>query len=300
MSADRITAWQHRLYFALLGLTDIDLRDAGVQFDYTRDSLGDLELVVLDRFGSTGDLTLPGRRDLVDGLVAYVGEALMRAAGGRWTWDDDANAPLVSADPDLGLEPVAPLALLGDAVSARTGDRLVWVFDLWAQAASDRQASTPGWHPDKERTMADPPESLEDELHGWLDLQAGSFDAWVASFGGDITWDFTPGTLPVVQEVLRATVSTTADLNEPEHLRLRDGAAWYVGETFRRNLGGAWVKTRAVGKRNFPRVEGLGPHGTSRVTPVIALEGALEEDGYLSERFRKAGESLRTIPRTKP
>ncbi|MFC4627780.1 hypothetical protein ACFO6V_06000 [Promicromonospora alba] len=293
MSADRTTAWQNRLYFVLLGLTDADLRDAGVRFDYTRDSLGDLERVVLDRFAATGELTRPGRRDLVDGLVAYVGETLMRAAGGRWTWDDGAGTPLVSADPELGLEPVAPRALLDDAVGARTGDRLARVLDHWAQAVADRQARTPGWRPDKERTMADPPESLEEELRDWLDLQAGSFDAWVASFGGDTAWDFTPGTLPAVQAVLRATVSTTTDLNEPEHLRLRDGAAWYVGETFRRNLGGAWVKTRGAGKRNFPRVEGLGPHGTSRVTPVIALEGALEEDGYLSERFRKAGESLR-------
>ncbi|MFD6141372.1 hypothetical protein [Promicromonospora sp. NPDC060271] len=293
MSADRTTAWQHRLYFVLLGLTDVDLRDAGVRFDYTRGSLGDLEGAVLDRFASTGDLARPGRRDLVDGLVAYVGETLMRAAGGRWTWADDADTPLVSADPELGLAPVAPRSLLEDAVGARTGDRLVRALDRWARAVADHQARTPGWRPDKERTMADPPESREDELRDWLDLQAGSFDEWVASFGGDTTWDFTPGTLPAVQAVLRAAVSSAAGLHGPEHLRLRDGAAWYVGETFRRNLGGAWVKTGAAGTQNFPRVEGLGPHGTSRVTPVIALEGALEEDGYLSERFRKAGTSLR-------
>lgn len=318
MVSDPLASWRDGLYFLLLGLSDVDLKGSDVRLDYSRESLGPLERVVLDRFASPGELMRPARRETVEGLVAYIGETLMRTAGGRWSWGrvgsgvsggaasgvsgDSAisrheDGPVATADPVLGLEPVSPLSLLADVVDTRTGDRLARVFDRWADAVARHRSTHPGWQPDKQRTMADPPPSLDEELRSWLDAQREQFPAWVSDYAPgtdpETDWSFAPETLAALEAVALRTVRSAPGLGEPQFLGFRDGAAWYLGETFRRNLGGRWVQTRKPGRRNFPRVMGLGPRQTARITPVLVLEAALEGEEHLVDRFAGAAGPLR-------
>lgn len=297
MTRDPLRSWYDRIYFLLLGLQDIDLKGSGVRLDYSRRSLVELEHELLKRFAAPQDLVRPAGGEFVAGLTAYIGESLMRAAGGQWVWGrtgsapGGADGPVASADPVLELTPVAPIDLLIDAVTGRSGDRLTETYDRWAHAVEVHRHGNPSWQPEKQRTMADPPAEETEALRIWLEEQEAGFPAWVADFGAGSVWDFDPASLPTVEEVLRTFVPVRAELAEPEHRRLRDGAAWYVGETFRRRLGGRWIKLRQAGNRNFPLIKGLGVRQSFQLTPVLALEGALETPGYLSARFTKVAET---------
>lgn len=298
--SDPLAEWHKSIFFVLLGLSDIDLKDSGVRLDYSRESLVALERVVLDRFAVTEAGQRFILRESLHGFEAYVGETLMRVAGGQWAWRDRGSppqhagdGPVACADPVLGLAPVAPLDLLLAALATRSGDRLVGVYDRWAGAVEEFRARDSSWRPVKQRTMADPPERETAALREWLAEQEAGFPRWVAEYGAGEVWDFEPASLPAVEEALRRSVASSEELNAPEHRRLRDGAAWYVGETFRRGLGGDWVKPRAAGNRNFPRIEGMGPRQASRITPVLGLEAVLDSSGYLTERYARASRSVR-------
>lgn len=298
MTPDPLRSWHDRIFFLLLGLRDIDLKGSGVRLDYSRRSLVELEREVLERFAGPKDLRRPGPGKFVDGLTAYIGETLMRAAGGKWVWGQTRSAlggaygPVASADPVLALDPVAPVELLVDVVTARSGDRLTGTYDRWARAVESHRGSDRLWQPQKQRTMADDSPEDTEALRSWLEVQETGFPGWVADFGAGGVWDFGPASLPALEEVLRRSVDGPAELSEPGHRRLRDGAAWYLGETFRRRLGGRWIKLKyPADDWNFPTMRGLGPRQTHRLTPVLALESALENPGRLSERFAAVSET---------
>ncbi|GAB2658210.1 hypothetical protein [Nocardia goodfellowii] len=293
MTPDPLRAWHDRIYFLLLGLGDIDLKDSGIRLDHSRRSLAELEPVLLERFATPGHLSGPMVSQFVAGMIAYIGESLMRVAGGQWVWGPTRSAsdgPVASADPVLELTPVAPIDLLSDVVTDRSGNRLTETYDRWAHAVEVHRHSNPSWQPEKQRTMADPPAEDTDAVRVWLTEQEAEFPAWVTEYGAGFVWDFDPASLAAVEDVLRRNMTVLEELAEPQHRRLRDGAAWYVGETFRRRLGGRWLKLGRAGKRNFPMLKGLGSRQTFQLTPVLALETALQTPGSLSKRFATVAE----------
>lgn len=289
-----LTDWHNRLFLLLAFLNDRELAGAGVTLDYSRSSLVALERVVLDQFAHPAQVAWATRRTFVEGLTAYLGETLMRRAGGAWAWREEPAAggprggvPQVSADPALRLDLVSPLDLLREAVSVRDGERFTLTYDRWAHAVDDRMRVVPGWRPLKQPTAADPPGDPESApLTAWLTRRAAAHLDWAAAYAPERSWAFTPDSLSALEALVRRITPTAEELNDPANREFREGAAWYLGETARRAFAGQWnLNLRRSGERNFPYVEKLGSRG-ARLTPVIVLEAALKEPGHLAHRWQ--------------
>ncbi len=125
-----------------------DLHDAkalvGFPFDYTPASLDPLARFVLQQIAP--DHVDPGD-PLIDGLVAYVGETLMRIGGGRWVWS--GGRAVVRFDDGLGVPSVAPLSVLVTAAEQHSGKQLIKVYAEVAAAVAARQTVDPSWEPAK-------------------------------------------------------------------------------------------------------------------------------------------------------
>jgi hypothetical protein len=117
---------------------------AGFPFDYTPASLDPLARFVLQQIEpddvDAGD-------PVIDGLVAYVGETLMRIGGGRWVWS--AGRAVVRFDDGLGVPSVAPLSVLVTTAEQHSGRQLIKVYAEVAAAVAARQTVDPMWEPEK-------------------------------------------------------------------------------------------------------------------------------------------------------
>lgn len=189
-------------------------------FDYSAASLDLLEPLIAARWPPDGDLV---EDDFLRGALCYVGESLMRVAGGGWRW---SYGPVVSFDPALGLP---DLPLTGSASFSRVHAELVAGV-----------TARPGWEPTKLWTPADPSGDppASPQLESWLQRQEAAFASWT---GGP--WDFSPRSIEALEQVLLSTVpageGTDPDAGHPAV----DAAAWYFGETLIRNGGGRWTFT---------------------------------------------------------
>jgi hypothetical protein len=216
----------------------------------------------------------------------------MRLAGGSWDWLADADpegfpdgVPLVRPDAALDLDPVSPVQLVTDAVRSGDGEQFTALHRAWERAVERTEQARPSWHPRKEPTALDSPHPASDHLAGWLARRRAGFPAWVASYAPDGTWDFSPGSLPALEELVRRRAATRAELHDPANRDFRDGAAWYLGEVMHRGMGGRWnYDDRLSGEQNFEYVEELGPWGSAS-TPVVSLERALRQPGYLRAHY---------------
>ena len=261
--------------------------DDGVDLDYSGASLPGLEKFVLGYYDTPDDV----RFDEVDvgdaepvsvqGIAAYLGDTLLRLAGrGSWDWVVDvdverfpAGLPLVRPDAALGLDPVSPVHLMMDAVRAGDGQRFTALYGQWERAVQRVKQAQPLW-------------PATDHLVGWLAERSDAFPGWVAAYAPDGAWDFTPDSLPALEELVRRVTPTEDELHDPANRDFRDGAAWYQGEVMCRGMGGRWNYDDRLSDsdQNFEYVEELGPWGSSSI-PVISLERALDEPGFLRALF---------------
>jgi len=224
-------------------------------FDFSPASLTRLEPLLVDRWppDDPGDLV---QDDFLRGALTYLGESLMRVAGGRWRW---SGGPVVSFDPVLGLDDQPLADLVGRAVD-RTDDG---VFAEVHRELTAAVAARPGWEPTKLVTPADPsgdpPPSAQ--LETWLRRQEAAFTRWAAEHPEGEPWDFSPRSIDALERVLLSTVPagevTDPDAGHP----VVDAAAWYFGETVIRNCEGRWTLTPGE-----PGAESL-----TRGRPVVRL-----------------------------
>ncbi|MEV0650785.1 hypothetical protein AB0I28_36575 [Phytomonospora sp. NPDC050363] len=282
--------WHEQLFFVLMVLEDMELRDTGFPFDYSRESLAELEKHLVGALGDAGQLSLTRHRALVEGTVAYLGEALMRVAGGAWAWSETpvegfpGGAPIVTADPALGLEPVTPVLLLRRAFEVRDAARFTEAHDRLLGAVEEKKRADPSWRPAKEPTDADQPDPDSAPLARWLADRAAAFGDWTAAYSPDGNWDFSPDSLTRLQELVRRETPTKEELKDPANRVFRDGAAWYLGEVLRRNVGGRWNLNPDLGGDDQPYLEALGP-ARHKSLPVVALRISLRRDGYLRQHL---------------
>jgi hypothetical protein len=279
-----LAVWLDTIYFKILRHIDVELPD--LHLDYSVESLRGLESSVLDRFGEPGDVSFFEERLFLEGVVAYLGESLMRLAGGSWGWTAGDNPegfpggmPLVRPDPVVGLDPVSPVHLVQEAVGSGDGERFTALYRDWEGAVDRAKRASPSRRPHKEPTTLDSPEP-PDQLAGWLARHDQAFPDWVAAYAPDGAWDFSPGSLPALQELVRRLAPTRAELHDPANRDFVEGAAWYLGEVMGRGMGGRWNSN----DRDFPYVEKLGPWDSTSI-PMIALENALDRPGYLSAHY---------------
>src|ERR1041384_1600903 len=79
---------------------------ADFRADYSADSLDVIEALLAQQVTPTATGDRPADTGLVESASAYLGEALLRVAGGQWDWDTDASSathdlPLVRFDDAL-------------------------------------------------------------------------------------------------------------------------------------------------------------------------------------------------------
>lgn len=288
---DPLGEWRRQIFFRLMYLEDVALADRDVDLDFTVESLRVVERAALERFDA--DAAESGLPDwsLVEAVATYLGETLMRLAGGAWGWQSDGapdgpdgGQPVVGADPTLGLPSVLPLQAVMAAVEVGDGERFATLYRMWEQAVARVAGARPGWTPSKEPTMADSPPTDAARLDGWLAEREAGFGAWAARYGPDVAWDFSLESLTGLEEILRREFSSEEALHDPANRDFREAAAWYLGEVWRRSMGGHWVYDDVEGEHNYPYLDGLGPW-ESDSTPVHALEAALDQPGVLREVY---------------
>ncbi|MDA2808556.1 hypothetical protein [Nocardiopsis suaedae] len=102
--------------------------------EYTRESLGELEKMLLLKFPDrTSMFSTVGSRLLGDRAGRYIGETIIRGYGGRWDLDQRPDSlysgmPVVFPDPDP-VNAYCPASMVITAVSRRTGVELTRFFD---------------------------------------------------------------------------------------------------------------------------------------------------------------------------
>lgn len=280
-------AWLKESTFRIMALEEFGLHeDDGVDLDYSGASLRGLEEFFLGYYDTPDDIRFDGldvgdaEPVSVEGIAAYLGDTLLRLAGrGSWVWVVDADlegfpagVPLVQPDPTLGLDAVSPVQLMMDAVRTRDGERFTALYGEWERAVQRVKQTQPLW-------------PAGEDLVGWLAHRSDAFPGWVATYAPVGAWDFSPDTLPALEDLVRRVTPTEAELGDPANRDFRDGAAWYQGEVMRRGMGGRWNDDYRwpPGDHVFA-VEELGPSGSSS-TPVIALARALDEPGFLRAHY---------------
>ncbi|WP_187369913.1 DUF6333 family protein [Streptomyces boluensis] len=216
------------------------------EHDYSIASLKFLEEETLPLFATDDGTDVPGL--YMEALAGYVGEVLLNEGGGRWIWDEEAGAvgmPAVQPDPVLGLEPIVPILLVGQAAYEQTQTIFATVALRLRKAVTERKAAEPGWKPERVPTpwvsfheldecgatwKYWPNERFHDYLTWWAD-RAG---------GGRERWDFMPASLEAMEELLRDRLGTVEEYNKVAGNSFWMVAAWYVGEYVVRRKGATW------------------------------------------------------------
>lgn len=126
-----LTDWLYDLIGNYLTLTDEVPRDDIL--DFSAGSLTVIGELLLERYDDS-DLIRDPDDVFVPAVAAYLGETLLRAAGGHWDWPDDE--PLVLPGDGLGLDPVAPIALIEQVVAEADVSPLSSVREQWAAAVA--------------------------------------------------------------------------------------------------------------------------------------------------------------------
>jgi hypothetical protein len=252
-----LTTWQDEIDIVLDRLRDFEV-PAGFRFDFSADSLDALEAELLSRDPADGSF--------LEATTAYVGQALLRAGGGRWDWDETDDMPIVRP---VGEGPaIAPLRLLASAVRDGSGHVLREALEKWAAAGQE--------------PVAEPPAPVDPWLTAWLADRAAAFPAWVTDTGKPATtWDFSPSSLTDLEEVMAA---------RPEFVSpLAEGAVWYFGEVTRRAWGTQWAYVPGSPGPGDPwsgRPYVKVPGGNATV-PIAMLKHSVKrgEPGYLEREL---------------
>ena len=84
--------------------------------------------------------------------------------------------------------------------------------------------------------------TTRDDFEYWLIDMDDAIDRMVAELPADLQpkLDYSPGSLDVIESIILARYSDVDKMIAPDQARIVDGYARYIGETFRRNIGGHW------------------------------------------------------------
>ncbi|GAB3142865.1 hypothetical protein GCM10027290_18230 [Micromonospora sonneratiae] len=248
-SKDDGDEWLIRLPERLEHLRDIGAREDELDLDFSLRSLPDLERYLTDRFEEPEVMDQDEDAEwIIEGAAAYVGEMLLRLAGGHWEPTDDPrpwHVPPIHADQALALPSLAPLDLVLTAVRDRTGDVFERQYADWTATVQAYRTAHPSWSPTKQPTpLVDPVPVVESEreyLARWLATREQSFPNWVARYGQGTTWDFSVASLAVLGALVLRVTPTLEAFHAPEQAEFVEGAAWYTGESLRRARNGHWT-----------------------------------------------------------
>ncbi|MFG2490421.1 hypothetical protein ACGFSD_05000 [Streptomyces caniferus] len=203
--------------------------------DYSARELPELEEHLLDF--CKGDDGSDSNAMFIESVAVYLGETLLEEAGGRWDWDESVGTdglPVVCPDPVLGLEPVVPLLVVGQAIKERTGQVFATVARLLRKAVRDRQREHPEWWPNRVPTPWVHYGCLfraADTAYRWQNAGMIDYlDWWAEEAGGRERWNFTLKSLDLLEALLRESFPTVEDYHEASDEPFWVMAAWYLGK----------------------------------------------------------------------
>jgi hypothetical protein len=293
---ERLTDWVDGISLNLLELEALE-EPGGFRLDFSSGSLQELEGRLLESFDDPEEINDPDRRDLADGVAGYLGEMLLRLAGGAWRWRGDE--PVVRADKALGLPDLYPRRLVTQAIQDQSEQVFAGAYAEWEQVVARHRAVDPGWTPKKTRTPGvDPFEMTEADaayITAWVAERKATFERWKTAFGAGTDWDFGPASLDALERLLGGVTPTVQELYAPEHRGFVEGAVWYFGEALRRIKGGAWVfRTQDPQVPNAyagdPYVQQSGQGGEA-VMPIVVIRAFVRtgQRGALRVRYARCG-----------
>jgi hypothetical protein len=90
--------------------------------------------------------------------------------------------------------------------------------------------------------MSKPALTTREDFESWVDYMAEGIKHFLNSLPEQVRvkLDYSPESLDVLEDWLLRTYPTTKSMLEADQAALVGGAARYVGETFRRRIGGLW------------------------------------------------------------
>ncbi|EHB48632.1 hypothetical protein MycrhDRAFT_5473 [Mycolicibacterium rhodesiae JS60] len=269
-----VDEWVNRSGMAIDMMAHFDFGDA-LNLNYSLDSLRELAIGMAEHFADPAEALYADQQPLVEGVVAYVGECLVRLARGYWDWDDvpdvaergqpaladpdlitrldthrwrfdDLEAPgvpIVCAHAALDLAPISPLHLLLaqlTRLSAEPGP-IVPTAERWQAKVHAHSVAHPEWIAVTVPTLTDgmpimPPSPL---LDGWLARQRRDFPDWASTYGG--TYDYSPDTLNALGELIFRHTPSEAAFEDPANAHFAEGATWDVGEMMCRADPARWM-----------------------------------------------------------
>lgn len=207
-----------------------DYLPGDISLDYSAESLCRIE-----EFAINSGIQDPGFNS---GVIAYVGETLLRSVGGRWLWDDREHSasrgfPVVQPHLDNFRGIISPTHLLSFALLWRDGVTFTRVYTAQCQRVSQRKAEDPTWTAVRSLTpgLDETPDVVPDYCDLWRAEQRQEFPNWVARYGAKHNWDFGRDSLLALGEIM-------ADPGRSE--AARQCAAWYFGETLHRARPSYW------------------------------------------------------------
>ena len=284
----KLDDWREQLPPMLAGLQDF-IVGPDEPLDHSVESLRHLEDILLTE-------TPPGqppREGLAETAGGYLGEVLLTIAGGAWAWDTGSDLPVAGLA--VG-ETVEPMPLVLDALVRRTGTVWSAEYQRVQALAEARRTEDPSWEPRRADRSALRPwtsdaGSADPWLAHWLTVREQGFPEWSAATGRADDLDFSPESLPALEQVVRRRIPSKVALHESLDDDFVQGALWYVGEVARRHRHARW--------RYRPN-----PTGTSRnpyagrpyvqrdddgndAIPLFELRAAVSSDGtdVLLDRF---------------
>ncbi|MFG2832452.1 hypothetical protein ACGFWI_34210 [Streptomyces sp. NPDC048434] len=271
------------------------------EHEYCARELPELEEHLLDF--CKGDDGSDSNAIFIESVAVYLGETLLEEAGGRWDWDESVGTdglPVVCPDPVLGLEPVVPLLLVGQAVTERTGRVFATVARLLRKAVRTRQREHPEWWPKRVPTPWVYYGCLltaADTAYRWRNARMLDYlNWWAKEAGGRERWHFTPESLDRLEVLLRKSFPTVEDYYEASDEPFWVMAAWYVGQCIVERKGAQW---------QYRGVNPDAPPGTWHAEDgywagAVFVNQRLRYDGHaellpVMLRAVVAGESLRDV-----
>lgn len=112
--------------------------------------------------------------------------------------------------------------------------------------------------------MSPIPPHRHPQLLDWLAARSAAHSAWCEETGaaGEDAWDFSPGSLDVLEQLIRDRYRDEEHVHADRLGSFLQGACWYVGEVAVRRLGYQWrFEPFAVGREPLPDLFGSGEPG---------------------------------------
>ncbi|WP_406272775.1 hypothetical protein OH799_33425 [Nocardia sp. NBC_00881] len=220
-------------------------------WDFSRDSLDRLTDVIMTVTPTWEQLLHPDNAEFAAGAVWYYGDTLRRAKPSRWEGRGESSLQNFWVH-KLDREEYNPIAVLpvqdlrrmfGTSPHGRLRDD----YGRWVIARSAARAKRAVDRRGRKRSRRK--QSDSDYLATWLAAREREFPDWIARFGADGSWDFSPESLDALETlVLRIAPTPEELLDDQANADFLNGAIWYCGEVFRRAEPEQW---RWAYERNF-------------------------------------------------